>query len=697
MNKAFIPLFFVAGAILGQEASIVPENAGISIRMAQEGQAKAMGQIKGKEREAVILYKKLLNEKPNAALQKELPYLLNRAGKEKEAASAFEQLGIERLSTGDFWTYLAALKATGQVPKMESAMETRIVKTGNIDMLTAYVSTKRNYNRMREAIPTLQKTIDQFPKNTTIASTSAEALSELGDTSLSREILRKAIKNNPGAAKLYVIAARIEEIDRQPKKALELLQQAIALDPTYAEPRRTAYRMLMNNDQISRAEAIIAQVFSPSVDSQLILHAQLLSAETSGKSPFELYEALQESPNPKIQQAIKQLKVVYQQQKAAWLERDGITTLKAGETSKAIGYFEALSEIEPNNAAALYGKAEAQRSSNDIEGAQNTYTLLAQSYPNDRTAAGALRELQDARRPTIRSIFQVNSEDSPGRLANIVQYSWQASYKWEANKNLVIAAGPKLWILTPRGGTTYTAQGGTIEAILRINKKLSMNGYVTLMKYNQNSAKSNVTGGINVVWKASDKFEIGAGVGRENVIHNSQNIIQGTQADIISANAKYKANPYINAYVGGKLLRYSDNNMQIEGIAQIEGAIIKKPGELKVAASILGLNTQYESTSSTGQNRIKYPYWTPTKYVQGSATLSWEQNLAPHSFAGQNELSYGAKVFISYDSTNNLLLGAGAHLRWELIKNLVLEAGIKTERSKAWNGGNAYLSSEYRF
>jgi len=682
--------------VVGQD-SIVPKEAEIDLRVAKEGQAKAMAQVAGKEKEAASLYLELLREKPDQSLKKELPFLLTRAGEKKQAATAFEALGINRLSAGDFWVYLESLKATGQLPKMEAAMEERIIQKGNCDMLTAYVANKREFNRIREAIPTLKKAIERYPTNERIATTSAEAASELGDTALTREILDTALKNNPGASKLYVIAARVEEIDRQPKKAVELLQKAINLEPTNAEPRRIAYRLLMNEDRLRRAGDLMDPVFSPSVDSLLILATKGLTNTGSGKSPYELYESLQTSSDPKIQAAIKSLASKYQCQKAAWLEMKGISTLRAGDHAKAIKCFNQLRQMEPNNATALYGKAEAQRASNDTAGAQETYTLLVQSYPTDRTAAGALKEIQDSRRPSIRSIFQLDTEDAPGRLANIVQGSWYTAYRWEATKNLVLTAGPKGWIMAPKGGPTYTAEGGTIEALLRINNALSVSGFITAMGYNQSSAKSNITAGLDAAWKATSKLELGAGLGRENVVHNEQNITQGTQVDVIRASAKYKVNPYIVTSVGARMLRYTDNNLQAEATAKVEGTIIKKPGELKVSAAALGINTQHQTVYGTNQGKVKYPYWTPKKYLQATAALSWEQNLAPYAFAGQNELSYGAQVFVSYDTTDNLLLGAGAHIRWEAVRNLIIEAGVLTERSKAWNGCNAYLSTEYKF
>jgi len=240
----------------------------------------------------------------------------------------------------------------------------------------------------------------------------------------------------------------------------------------------------------------------------------------------------------------------------------------------------------------------------------------------------------------------------------------------------------------------------TASLLYRHNAFASVNLTFGFKAYNTPGIQPTFTGGAEVILNANDRARFNFGYRREDVIHNQFAIIQATQADVFFAGASTRITRDLEASAGGRFLLYTDGNMQAIGNADLSYTILRKPGTLKVGVGGVTVFTKNQSqeTYENGElASVKYPYWTPNNYFQAVASLAWDQSLAPDAYAGQRELSYGGRLWASYDTTENFLVGLELHLRWEIVRNLILEAAGNIQRSQDWNAASATIGATCRF
>lgn len=708
-------------------ASLLGESEGISDDEAQLEFARILARVKGQEHTAIDAYQKILTASSDKELWREYAGLLHRAGRWGKSADAYARAGAETLRRDEVFAHAHALQESGQpaagtrvlAPLLESLPEDR-------EVLDFWIALHRRAKTLPAARDELERLLQKRPECTFTLNHAVELSVDSGDGIAAEKYVDRLLVLNANSAEIWNRKAGLAMARRDFTAAADAYARALAINPANADSRRQLYRVQQILGRFQEAEEVIEPLFHPSIDQIVSSRLQTLGVTRSSPAlqvwlegnaqaatPFALYEDLRRATQdgtlmpamaPDAQAALlvvlEETRKHYEVQSAAWTERAASKASRSGRNIDAVRLYRRLGAEEPDNIAALYGLAGALQAGGDIELARQAYECLVALNPSDPVAAGALRKAADLLRDSIQMISRFQNEDSPGRLANITRSEFALLYAMRIDDRFQLQLEPKFWLEAPGDGGLFTAQGFEAALRYRHNELLSASVRFGVKAYNQPGAPTTFTGGVDLLFNAWDRARIALGFSREDIVKNRFNIIQGTQADVIRIAAESDITTRLRTTAAAQGLRYSDSNLQGIVAASVSYSILKTPGDLAIGAGALGMWTEKQSEEFylAGElSDVRYPYWTPSQYGQGAVSLRWQHDLAPNAFAGQNELSYGAAILGSFDTTSNLLLGAEIYLRWEVVQNFIFEAAASMQRSRSWNGSQATVNAEYRF
>jgi len=715
------------GSLEDPEGSLVPEDSGIDEVQAALPYARSLAATPGYEAEAVKAYQMAAQTEAGPAFLREYAGVLIRARQYREAAAVFEQIGPGNLSRDESFTYALALRNAGRKGEAD-ALTAKLVpaSAAPTDPIWEMINQRRAAGQLKDALATVAEMSRRSPQDAKLCRITADLAFEAGDLQLAAEKVGQLVRLQPHDAELWKQQAGLCMARRDFRAALEAYQRALEIDPGDHASRRQVFRIHGILGEPDLADASLDAVFEPSADALLLARLEQstaakqsqplqdwLAKHTRQRTPYGLTEALGQALrdgslssgiSPESHAAVllawQNVQPLADLQAAAWMEKTAAAEARAGHNINASRLYRKLSTAEADNISALYGLAGALRGDGSVEEAIEVYETLVAINPEDPVASGALLEAVDLLRDSIEVAASFQNEDSPGRLANITRLQMAAIYTARFGDRWTLEAGPRVWLEAPKTGPSYWAEGFEVSALYRANSFASFDLSFGFKGYNSPDIPNTFTGAALVNLNLWDRAMVTLGYQRQDVITNQFNLQDGTQTDSLVAGFQFQPARNWDASLGGKLLFYNDNNTQFIGNARLAYAFVTKPGRLTGAIGLIGMQTQHESQENFIDGElasIRHPYWTPQGYLQGYASVGWEQNLAPASYAGQNELSYGLQFITSTDSTSNFLLGGEARIRWEIVRNLILQAAGSIQRSKEWNGASATISASYRF
>jgi len=715
------------GVPIASEETIVPTAEAIPEAEARRNLANSLAASRGNENQALTLYEQMLAEKRDRKTLLEFASLLARSRSFARAAAIYEEIGVSSLARGETLAYLDALQKTDQNGKVFELTALRLKHSGpDTDSLYLYVNSARKTGQVAEALAFLSDLSRSHPKHAKLGSILLDLAFETGDEKRMDELLVRAVEANPNNPSVWRRKAERSMSAQDFAAALHGYERVVSLSPEDPDARRQLFRLYAILGDDDRANAAIEPLFVNRVDNRLLARLQSsgaardcaplqewISKHAPAPEPYALTQALDLAlrdgslgsrlPPPAraaVLLALEDVRDDWQAQQGAWIECMAVASAREGRQLDTAKLYRRLSETEPENVSALYGLAGTLTGSGDLEEAREIYGRLVTIHPSDATARGALRKATDLLRDTITVIARFQTEDATGRLANISRAELGTLYGVRINDRLTLEIGPRFWIETPQGGPSFFAEGFTIDALIRYNEMLSFRAGFGMKIYNDLIPSPLFTGNISATVNAWDRATFFVGYDRRNIIHNVYDLEQGIQADVLTLTASSRLTRRLDATVQNELLFYSDSNIQNVTSGTVAYTLLRKPGTLRAAISGVSIFTNRQSEDIFEGSEVvdvRYPYWTPNSYLQGVASLSWNQDLSPRAFAGQKELSYRAKILASADTTSNILVGGELGIRWEIVRNLIFEAAASIQRSQSWNGSEVTVSTDYRF
>lgn len=377
--------------------------------------------------------------------------------------------------------------------------------------------------------------------------------------------------------------------------------------------------------------------------------------------------------------------------KAAALERDAKSANWARRERTAIGCYDQLLTFRPDDPEILFERGQMATRLGFSKQAEDHYDR-ALLLLDDRTLAhnfvrDAIDFEQTRRHATLIQSYDFRRENGFSDLFEITEHLLTTTaWSPEIDGMFWLGAEVQEGFYTFQSFPGLTAERLRFMARKRFDNGLQLDAWVR-GGYYWKVDNATFNGALEARYKAWDRLETLLGIDRLDVLENYRTIAQEIEADRIrlalggDIAARWRADGQI-AYV-----HYEDGNNGLRGRAALGYELLRYPRMLKLIYGLDYWNFQHD-------DRV---YFSPRNYVQHGPMLHWRHYLNEQHYAGVNELYYGIKIPLGFDSNGKVYFGGGVEFLWDITHHWQVGAEANATWSQPYEGyfGRAWV--QYRF
>lgn len=358
-------------------------------------------------------------------------------------------------------------------------------------------------------------------------------------------------------------------------------------------------------------------------------------------------------------------------------------------TISAIGYYEDIIEINPENLDVLFNLSQLYSYSSQWQEAEKSYRQILRLLPGHPQAELALRKVRlISRHLSVEPAYEYIRADSTDRSVDIHKSMYSA-------KGTLPLGKLRYSFLYRRSERDFNDFADTSEDESEFSftylagLRWRLNGFYNFISYDNDIDDMETYGG-NLNFRFFDLGVWSMGFEKERLENNSKVIRQGLYRDSYKSRLDLDISPRVTLGLDYLYADYSEDNTVNEPGGDITYLLLFEPVQLSL---------QYRYSMIDFDREIA-DYFSPQEFSVNSITLHWRHFLSrATSFFGSNDLFYDLKYTGSQDSAEVVSHNYSASLNWDIVQRLrlTLEGSYGTSNPSVYEDSRALASLKLYF